>query len=234
MMPEGRRKSPATRESLARCTSMMYLERERMKEIWCRMEKEQTEFLDTRDGILMLAAPTLQRYSDTRMTKLISTGGPMTLCYQLYTEGSVATWKQAAVPNYGHSGVLGMPVKCMPQPDQVDPAAMAWQTAPASSRRVGTTEVVLRRVTRERDGRTRELILFTDRATGKQTVRFRFQRGARSSLPEMRVWLSSLQGQEPAEESSHLELIKPGRQRSQRHQGGKTRPSRDRQDLRKA
>ena len=65
-----------------------------------------------------------------------------------------------------------MPVKRMPHPDQVDPAAMAWQTAPASSRRVGTTEVVLRGVTREPDGHTRELILFTDRATGKQTVRF--------------------------------------------------------------
>ena len=90
------------------------------------------------------------------------------------------------MPNYGHSGVLLMPVKRMPHPDQVDPAAMAWQTAPASIRHVGTTEVVLRGVTREADGQKRKLIVFTNKATNKQTVRFRFQRGARSSLPGMK------------------------------------------------
>ena len=74
----------------------------------------------------------------------------------------MATWKQAAVPNYGHSGVLLMPVKWMQYPDQVDPAAMAWQTTPASSRQMGTMEVVLRGVSREPDGRMRELIFFTD------------------------------------------------------------------------
>ena len=35
--------------------------------------------------------------------------------------------------------------------------------------------MVLRGVIREADGRNREVILFTDRATGKQTVRMRFQ-----------------------------------------------------------
>ena len=123
------------------------------------------------------AAPVVQQYSETRMTKLISTGGPTLICYQLYMEGNVATWKQVSIPNYGHQGVLLMPVKRMPHPDQVDPAAMAWQTAPASTRRVGTTEVVMRGVSQEPDGRRRELILFTDRATGRQTVRFRFQTG---------------------------------------------------------
>ena len=132
-----------------------------------------------RAGASSLEAPTLQGYSDARMTKLISMGGPMALVYQLYTEGNVATWKQAAVPNYGHSGVLLMPVKRMPHPDQVDPAAMAWQTTPESSRRVGTTEVVLRGVSREPDARTRELILFTDRATGSR-------QGAKSSPPGMK------------------------------------------------
>ena len=38
--------------------------------------------------------------------------------------------------------------------------------------------MVMRRVSREPEGRKRELILFTDRATGKQTVRVRFQTGA--------------------------------------------------------
>ena len=79
-----------------------------------------------------------------------------------------------------------MPVKRMPHPDQVDPAAMAWQMTPASTRHVGTTEVVMRGVSREPNGRMRELILFTDRATGKQTVRVRFQTGPRCSLPEMK------------------------------------------------
>ena len=70
----------------------------------------------------------------------------MCLCLQLYTKGGVATWRQTDVPNYGHSGVLMMPVKRMPPNDRVDPAAMEWQTMPTSSRRVGTAEVVLRGV----------------------------------------------------------------------------------------
>ena len=79
----------------------------------------------------------------------------------------MATWKQVSVPNYGQHGVLLMPAKQMPHPDQVDPVAMAWQTTPASNRHVGTTEVVMRGVTREPNGRKGELILFTERATGK-------------------------------------------------------------------
>ena len=79
-----------------------------------------------RVGASSTEAPALQHYSDRRMTKVISTGGPTLLCYQLYTEGGVAAWKQAAAPNYGHRGVLLMSVKRMPHPDQVDPAAMAW------------------------------------------------------------------------------------------------------------
>ena len=35
---------------------MMDLERERMKEFWCRMKKGQTPLLDTREGMLKLAA----------------------------------------------------------------------------------------------------------------------------------------------------------------------------------
>ena len=95
----------------------------------------------------------------------------------------MVAWKQVAVPNYGHSGVLLMPVKRMPHPDQVDPTAMAWQgatwppAAAASARQAGTTEVVLRGVSREGCGRNREVILFTNEATGKQTVRMRFQTG---------------------------------------------------------
>ena len=58
---------------------------------------------------------------------------------------------------------------------------MAWQgatwppAATATAKQTGVTEVVLRGVTREADGRNREVVLFTDRATGRQTVRMRFQ-----------------------------------------------------------
>ena len=54
--PEGRRRSPASRESLDRCTRMMATERERMKEVWCRMGKEQAALLEARDGMLKLTA----------------------------------------------------------------------------------------------------------------------------------------------------------------------------------
>ena len=128
--------------------------------------RDGTNFTEAvRDGISSKAAPVVQQYSETRMTKLISTGGPTSICYQLYTEGNEATWKPVSIPNYGHQGVLLMPVKIMPHPDQGDPAAMDWQTAPASTRRVGTTEVVMQGVSVEPDGQRRELILFTDKAT---------------------------------------------------------------------
>ena len=128
--------------------------------------RDGTNFTEAvRAGISSKAAPVVQQYSETRMTKLISTGGPTSICYQLYTEGNEATWKPVSIPNYGHQGVLLMPVKIMPHPDQGDPAAMDWQTAPASTRRVGTTEVVMQGVSVEPDGQRRELILFTDKAT---------------------------------------------------------------------
>ena len=73
-----------------------------------------------RAGTSSAETPALHKFSDARMTKLVSTGGPMCLCLQLYTEGNVATWRQTDVPNYGHSGVLMMPVKRMPPRDRVD------------------------------------------------------------------------------------------------------------------
>ena len=53
---------------------------------------------------------------------------------------------------------------------------------------------MLRGVTREADGRKCELIIFTDRATNKQTVRFRFQTG----------------GEELAARNEGLTLFAPG------------------------
>ena len=193
LTPEGRERSPASRERLARWPGTMDLERERMKEVWCRMEKEQTALLDTRDGMLKLAAkgttelwrlkqrmeclmkgfenkicqacseetrsrdrpgevarrgPSSDReypprgtssdrekagpHPNKEATPTLSTAG----CWApgCTTPASSATGSSSVpattgekgnrpVPNYGHSGVLLMPVKIMPHPDQVDPAA---------------------------------------------------------------------------------------------------------------
>ena len=59
---------------------------------------------------------------------------------------------------------------------------------------MGRAEVVLKGVSREPDGHTRELILFTDQATGKQSVRYRFQTG----------------GQELSAKNEGLTLFAPG------------------------
>ena len=53
---------------------------------------------------------------------------------------------------------------------------MTWPPAAgAAAKQTGVTEVVLRGVTTEADGRNRDMVLFTDRATGRQTVRKRFK-----------------------------------------------------------
>ena len=41
LTPEGRERSPATREKLSRWARVHDLERERMNRVWSRMEKEQ-------------------------------------------------------------------------------------------------------------------------------------------------------------------------------------------------
>ena len=97
----------------------------------------------------------------------------MCLCLQLYTENGVATWRQSNVPNYGQSGVLMMPIR---RTAQSDPSTLERQAAPVA-RRPGPVEVVLRGVSREPEGRTRELILYTCQATGRQSVRYRYQTG---------------------------------------------------------
>ena len=54
--PEDRRRSLASQESLDRCTRMMTRERERMKEVWDRMRKEQAALMEARDGMAKLTA----------------------------------------------------------------------------------------------------------------------------------------------------------------------------------
>ena len=65
------------------------------KEATAKGEREKTPVvLTSRDGasVSSTMAPALQLFSDRRMTKLVSTGGPTSLCYQLNTEGGVAAW----------------------------------------------------------------------------------------------------------------------------------------------
>ena len=69
-----------------------------------------------------------------------------------------------------------MPIKRTPQHERENAATVERQTTPVSSR-PGTPEVVLRGVSREPDGRSKELILYTDQVTGKQSVRYRYQTG---------------------------------------------------------
>ena len=50
-----------------------------------------------------------------------------------------------------------------------------WPSAAgAAKKQAGVTEVVLKGVTKEADGRRREVVVFTDQA-GRQTVRMRFR-----------------------------------------------------------
>ena len=55
LTPEGRERTPATREILSRWPRLHDLERERMNGVWSRMEKEQAALMDTRDALLKLA-----------------------------------------------------------------------------------------------------------------------------------------------------------------------------------
>ena len=69
-----------------------------------------------------------------------------------------------------------MPIKRTPQHERENAATAERQATPVS-RRPGTAEVVLRGVSREPDGRSKELILYTDQVTGKQSVRYCYQTG---------------------------------------------------------
>ena len=51
MTPE---RPPADQQILDRCTKLMEKERERMKEVWERLRKEQTALMEARDGLSKL------------------------------------------------------------------------------------------------------------------------------------------------------------------------------------
>ena len=124
-----------------------------------------------------LEAAGIQAFNDSRLTKLITIGGPTTICYQLWTQCSVAIWKHVKIPENGETGVLLLPAR--KRADRVDiPEGInqGWQSsawppaAAATENKTGVTEVVLKGVTQKADGKRREVVLFT----GCQTVRMRF------------------------------------------------------------
>ena len=147
-------------------------------------------------------------FDDSRLTKLITIGGPTAICYQLWTQCGVAIWKQVKIPENGHTGILLMPVRR--RSDRVDipeGANQGWQSsmwppaAGSAEKKTGVTEVMLKGVTQEADGKRREVVLFTDQATGRQTVRMRFCPGEQAEkgkkdratamnaqTPEAAVW----------------------------------------------
>ena len=96
---------------------------------------------------------------------MINKGGPTAFCYQLYTQGGIAVWKQVAIPENGHRGILLMPVKRLS--DRVDRPGQGWQgstwppAAGATEKQPRVMEVVLKGFTKEADGRSREVVGFT-------------------------------------------------------------------------
>ena len=86
----------------------------------------------------------------------------------------MAVWKQVRIPENGHMGILLMQVRR--RSDRVDIPGQGWQSlspqqwppaAVAADKQAGVTEVVLKGVTKEVDGRRREVVLFTDQAMGR-------------------------------------------------------------------
>ena len=116
-----------------------------------------------------LEAAGMQAFDDSRLTKLITIGGPTAICYQLWTQCGVAIWKQVKIPENGETGVLLLPAR--KQADRVEiPEGInqGWQSsawppaAAATEKKTGVTEVVLKGVTQEADGKRRNVVLFTD------------------------------------------------------------------------
>ena len=99
-----------------------------------------------RSGTGASEAQALRPFSDSRMVKLLSTGGQMCLCLQLHTENGVATWRQTDVPNIGQSGILLMPVKKTQEgitlfaQEQEQPGAGASGAGPLRSEEKGEPE----------------------------------------------------------------------------------------------
>ena len=114
----------------------------------------------------------LQVFDNNQMTKLIATGGPTALCYQLYIQGGVVVWKQVAVSENGHRGILLMPVKTMS--DKVDRKGQGWQgltwppAAGAAVKQPVVREGVLKGITKEANGRSRQTVRMRFKTTGEE------------------------------------------------------------------
>ena len=136
--------------------------------------------IGSRDGSKVLEPEGLEVFYDCRITKLITTGGLGSHCYQLCTGESKAVWKQLAIPENGQHGILVIPLRRMSNRVDRAPGWMSSTWLPAwplevenQERQPGVTEVVLNSAARGLDGRRRQVVLLTDQA-GNQSIRMRF------------------------------------------------------------
>ena len=142
----------------------------------------------------------VETFDDSRLTKLITTGGPMVICYQLWTQCGMAVWKQVRIPENSHMSILLMPVRR--HSDRADIPGQGWQSltwppaAVAAEKQAGVTEVVLKGVIKEAVGKRRKVVLFADQATVRQTVRMKFCTAEQGEKTE-KDGLTAAQGKTP-------------------------------------
>ena len=134
----------------------------------------------------------MQVFDDTRLTKILREGKDVLVC-QLLAEGGGPVWRQVHVPEDG--GLLMMPVrkrtrrrsKVWPT-EEMEKEEQTWQNKiwpPAAQEKKKpewtgpskSMEVVL---SKQVDGKKREVVMVTDVVTGKQTIKMRFGADGRS------------------------------------------------------
>ena len=136
----------------------------------------------------------MQVFDDLRLTKILKEGNYIFVC-QLWAEGEGPVLRQVQVPEDGGSGLLMMPVcKRTGRRSKVWPTAemekeeQTWQSKiwpPATQEKKKpewtgpskSMEVVL---SKQVDGKKREVVMGTDVTTGKQTIKMRFGADGRS------------------------------------------------------
>ena len=137
----------------------------------------------------------LQVFADSRLTNILRACGN-TIVYQLWAEGGGPIWKKVQVPENGDTGLLMMPVRRrMRRRSKVYPTeemeqeeqtlqSKVWPPAAQENKAPEWTEpgyepnksmeVVLGGLSKEVNGKNRELVMVTDVATCRQTNKMRF------------------------------------------------------------
>ena len=96
-------------------------------------EKEKPVVIEFRrkNGSRALKPVGLETFNDQRITKLITTGGLESHCYQLCTGENEAVWKQVAIPEKGQQGILVIPVRRRSEKVHRPPGWMSSAWSPA-------------------------------------------------------------------------------------------------------